>query len=286
MNRHALAIHALVCLFAGVAATEATACGGIFDFSCNLSHGGLSPSNVARQTSQAVGDASVAKELWLNISAPPVSVWRGARPQVYTYVLAGDVGQQAVFNGTDARVLHARENLEALVREVRSFDPASTSPLIEANLFLIPALGAPSAASASYDFQLSDAYRRAFAALVVTRPELAGRLGGSGPFLIATRMPIDEVIRFSQQSNPPIGANTNVVLIDLTDAEPQSVVVFVSIFKDTIRRTDVVADARLEPLRAHIVSELVRVNAAIPFIGTAYAGVKDAGGGAKSPGAR
>jgi hypothetical protein len=205
---------------------------------------------------------------------------------VYTYVLAGDVGRQAVFNGTDARVLHARENLEALVREVRSFDPASVSLLNEANLFLIPALAAANAASGPYDFQLSDAYRLAFVALVATRPELAGRLGGPGPFLIATRIPIDEVIRFSQQTDPPAGANTNIVLIDLTDAEPQSVVVFVSIFKDTIRRDDVVADARLAPLRALVVSELVRVNAAIPFIGAAYAGVKDAGGAAKAAGAR
>ncbi len=200
-------------------------------------------------------------------------------------MLAGDVGRQAVFNGSDARVLHARQNLEALVREVRSFDPSGKPLLNEANLFLIPASGAASAASAPYDFQLSDAYRRAFAALVATRPELAGRLGRPGPFLIATRMPLNELIRFSHQSNPPAGVNTNIVLIDLVDAEPRSVVVFVSIFKDAIRRDDVVADKQLAPLRAIIVSGLVRVNEAIPFIGGAYAGVKeDKEGATKAPG--
>lgn len=57
--------------------------------------------------------------------------------------------------------------------------------------------------------------------------------------------------------------NTYVVLIDLSDAEPQSVVVFIRMSKDAIRDKDVLADEQLAPLRAALVSSLVRANAAI-----------------------
>ncbi len=53
MNRRALAFRALVCLFAGVGATQATACYGPFDVACNMTNGGLalttSPARPNRQ---------------------------------------------------------------------------------------------------------------------------------------------------------------------------------------------------------------------------------------------
>jgi hypothetical protein len=68
--------------------------------------------------------------------------------------------------------------------------------------------------------------------------------------------------------------DNHIVLIDLSSAEPQSVIVFMNEFKNAIRRDDVLADKELAPLRPAIVSALLRVNAAIPFIGSAYATLK------------
>lgn len=52
-----------ISLSAFIPASAAFACGGIFDAACNLSHGGLSPGNIAKQTQQAGQDTinTVAK---------------------------------------------------------------------------------------------------------------------------------------------------------------------------------------------------------------------------------
>ena len=42
------------CLFMPV--SKVYACGGVFDVACNLSHGGLSPSNIAKQAQKAGSD--------------------------------------------------------------------------------------------------------------------------------------------------------------------------------------------------------------------------------------
>jgi hypothetical protein len=226
----------------------------------------------------------VFSELWRNLSKQPSDAWSGARPAVYTYVLAGDVGHQDEYKGSDERITKARANLKALVREVRAMDAAGAKDptLINANLFLVPARGDERAQEAPYDYQLSGVYRTTFAGLVEGRTELDGKLNGFGPFLVATRLPLNEIIGIAASKNTTPG-NTHIVLIDLADAEPQSVVVFISIFKDTIRKKDVLADARLEPLRADLASSLARANEAIPFIGSAYAGVKASMSGESKP---
>lgn len=48
------------------------ACGGIFDVACNLSHGGLSPGNIARQTQDAVQNvANAVNELQASVLTGP-----------------------------------------------------------------------------------------------------------------------------------------------------------------------------------------------------------------------
>ncbi len=57
-----LAVALGILLSAFIPASAAFACGGIFDVGCNLSHGGLSPDNVAKQAQQAAQDAANAVE--------------------------------------------------------------------------------------------------------------------------------------------------------------------------------------------------------------------------------
>ncbi|SEB25774.1 hypothetical protein [Variovorax sp. YR216] len=205
------------------------------------------------------------------------------RPAVYTYVLAGDVGRQDEYRGSDERVIKARANLKALVKEVRAMDQGGVfdPTVVNANLFLVPSK-VGMAQDASYDFQLAGVYRTTFADLLQGRTELEGKLAGLGPFLVATRLPVNEIVEISASGNATPG-NTHMVLIDLTDAEPQSVVVFISIFKDTIRKKNVLSDAKLEPLRATVVSLLVQANQAIPFIGSASAAVRASMSGDTKP---
>lgn len=54
-------LSAIASIVAGVLAFNSApvfACGGIFDAACNLSHGGLSPSNIQKQAEKAGQDAT------------------------------------------------------------------------------------------------------------------------------------------------------------------------------------------------------------------------------------
>jgi hypothetical protein len=211
----------------------------------------------------------VTAELWRDIKGLPSDPWIGARPAVFTYVLSGDVGSDDTYKGTDQRILHARANLDALVAEARAFDKAKQgNSLKAANLFCIPAKETGGANGAPYDYRLARSYRQRIQELLADQSQLRDRLGGIGPFLVATRLPVNEIVREGSSRD------NNIVLIDLSGAEPQSVIVFLNEFKNAVRRDDVLADKQLVPLRPAIVSALLRINAAIPFVGDAYATLK------------
>ena len=191
----------------------------------------------------------VTAELWRDITAVPSAPWTGARPAVFTYVLSGDVGGDATYKGTDQRILRARANLDALVAEARSFDKAKPgASLKSANLFCIPTKSPESANGAAYDHRLARSYRQRLQELLADQSQLRDRLGGIGPFLVATRLPVNEIVREGSSRD------NHIVLIDLSSAEPQSVIVFMNEFKNAIRRDDVLADKELAPLRPAIVS--------------------------------
>jgi hypothetical protein len=50
--------HIALAIIVMVVAPPGYTCGDIFDFDCNLKHGGLSPGNIQRQTGKAVGDVA------------------------------------------------------------------------------------------------------------------------------------------------------------------------------------------------------------------------------------
>jgi hypothetical protein len=104
---------------------------------------------------------------------------------------------------------------------------------------------------------------------VAKRSDLRGRLDGYGPFLVATKIPAGE---FTGKSAPQ-GAPEHILIVDLSNAETRSVVIFVNEFKKAVRRNDVLHDKDLSPLRGVLVSMLLKVNEAIPFIEGAYASV-------------
>ena len=224
---------------------------------------------------QSPKSGSVSVELWRDISALPSAPWKGPKPRVFTYVLSGDSGGNS-YIGTDQKILHARANLDALVAETRTLESSSdprAPPLQAANLFCIPAKAPARVGGAPYDYQLARLYRQNIQGLLANQPQLRSRLDGVGPFLVAARLPLNEIIRKDSQGLPRVDQEGHVVIIDLSSAEPASIVIFVKEFKTAIRRDDVLADRELAPLRPAIVSALLRVNAAIPFIAGAYASI-------------
>jgi hypothetical protein len=220
----------------------------------------------------------VQDELWREIVDAPERAWQGPRPQVFTYVLAGDIGG-AAYAGSNQQVIEARVALEALLREIKALPSAtglSPSTVAHAHLFCIPTLRTKPGTkpdttthTASFNFALSDDYRRQVRLLLSDRPDLAAAFRRVGPFLVAFRLPVGEV------AEPSLAAPraSPALLIDMTGAAPDSIAVFVNAFKESVREEDVIADQALAPLRARFVSALLRVNQAIPFIAEAQAGV-------------
>ncbi len=49
-----------ISLILSTIASSAYSCGGVFDVACNLSHGGMSPGNIAQQTQKAAQDTANA----------------------------------------------------------------------------------------------------------------------------------------------------------------------------------------------------------------------------------
>jgi hypothetical protein len=220
----------------------------------------------------------VQDELWREIVDAPDRAWQGPRPQVFTYVLAGDIGG-AAYAGSNQQVIEARVALDALLREIKALPRATGLPpatIAHAHLFCIPTLRTKPGTKtdttthmASFNFALSDDYRRRVRLLLSDRPDLAAAFRRVGPFLVAFRLPVGEIAEPSLATSRASPA----LLIDMTGAAPDSIAVFVNAFKESVREEDVITDQALAPLRARFVSALLRVNQAIPFIAEAQAGV-------------
>lgn len=197
-------------------------------------------------------------------------------PALLTYVLVGDVGGPG-YAGANQTYSRAHENLAALLREVRAL-PTETSPSATVrrralNLFLIPATSPRPAVPEllrPYDFNAAAEYLVTAQALVDGQPAVRSALAGTGPFLVSSRLPLGQNLRERLQATK---ARTPILVMDLSGVEPRSMPAYVGAFNQALRTTDLDHDQALELLRPAIVSGLLKLDAAIPFIGAAYGGV-------------
>jgi hypothetical protein len=78
-------------------ASSAFACGGVFDVACNLSHGGMSPDNIARQTQKAGQDAA-------NAVAKAGQDVANALNELQASTLTGPVLEQAIISSHNTAI--------------------------------------------------------------------------------------------------------------------------------------------------------------------------------------
>ena len=132
------------------------------------------------------------------------------------------------------------------------------------NLFCLPSVRRPNE-GVFFDYGLAGEYREAFAKVLAHDKTVYYKLDRPGPFIIATTKPVNELMT---------SARSDALLIDLSDVDTKSVVVFLNEYKKHIRQTPVSGAQELSSWRGKIVSALLGVNAAVPFISNAYASAK------------
>ncbi|WP_157636192.1 hypothetical protein [Burkholderia ubonensis] len=237
---------------------------------------GISPSSQAPALPQAGSEVrgNVTIHTWRPIASSPTQAWTGPRTKLFTYVLVGDIGNGNVNEAT----WRARQGLDQLIQEVQAGQQLGEGQgnltlqmLEQANQFCIPATdrSLKKVTLAEYSFSLAAEYLNTFRVVLRENEQLSKSLSGVGPFLIATRKPVGELV--SQGAQGTIDTNSPVLVMDMSGRHPDAIAEYVNAFKVAVRK-DVADTAQLKPLRPTIASYLLIVNEAIPLVAEAYAG--------------
>jgi len=225
----------------------------------------------------ATAPAPITEHRWRAIALAPTVRWTGPTSGLYTYVLAGDVGGQAGNGAADDRVAaQARASLQALLAEVEETTQvhngtAPFAPPIAAtmNQFCIPTLAANLDATtitlAQYDFDLSTQYRDWFQVMLAGNARLRGAMQHSGPFLVATRAPMNELVA-SVASQRAVTLDSPVLVMDMSGYPPEAMPYFVDAFRDAVASTRPLPTGALKPLKPKIVAYLSAINQGIPLV--------------------
>lgn len=225
------------------------------------------------------------------MSQAPSQPWQGARTQLYTYVLSGDAGGDSGDGGSPARA-QARRALAALLREIQAGQPTSGVPerelLARTNQFVVPARGYTQGplTLAQYDFALSAAHLNRFR-LVLDSPDQQDRLAGLGPFFIATRKPLYELVHQGADGRWIVDTASPILLVDMTRAHPDAMATYTNTYRDAVRAALPESTTTLAPLRARFASALLKTAEAVPMVAEAYAStaklLKPMGAGGNPP---
>lgn len=232
---------------------------------------------------QRAPDVSI--HAWHPLVQAPMEVWNSRRTALYTYVLVGDIGDGAAAlpaadGSARARAYRALVNLLAEVQAGQSVgsgdDPNwTTAVLARTNQFCIPAAvdQARPIGPGDYDLRRAAAYLNVFKLALEANEAMAQRLGDTGPFLLATRKPIGEIVTQDAQGAVRVDTSAPILLVDLSARHEDAVPAYVTAFKQAVRK-GVAGSTVLRPLRAEFASFFLDANEAMPFVAEAYAGTR------------
>lgn len=224
-----------------------------------------------------LGSGIIERHVWQALNQPPQSHWQGKEFGVYTYVLF-NAGLNTNTSSYDERQAQARLSrvLLQIAREEDHVIGLSDIPNIQqsTNLFLIPSQSSStqSLALKDYSVNLSRAYLSYFTKFLQNNQNLRQRLENKGPFLIATRKPISEIVQVSPDGKQLIVQGEQpVLLVDMSKAHEKSVDEIVRTFRNHLQSAGLVEAEAFEPMRLKLVSLLLKLNDAITVVNTAVA---------------
>jgi hypothetical protein len=218
---------------------------------------------------------AVTAHRWRKVDTPPTKPWTGELSQVYTYVLAGDI----VGGSANPSVKLAYEALGRVLSEVGAFSPMPSSgaepiPLGNVNQFVVPArdVMTSSISLANYDFDLAHDYVAWFASALRQAPEVQIKLQGLGPFLVATKKPLWQLMAWNGVIWK-VSVSEPILVFDLSGATLSAVPLYVSEYKKIIA-DGVLSTSSPTSWKADLANFLVRVGDALPraVAATAQAG--------------
>jgi hypothetical protein len=255
---------------------RALACTGVLGV-CSLI-GGCSTPTTSPNSGERPG---IVLEAWRGIGVSPSVPWDGPRTAVYTYVLVGDVGGRE-YTGSNEQILRSRRGLFELLKEVQAGQAADNvrdaELLARTNQFCIPSTAKSDQRvdESTFGFELASEYINYFKLALGGREVLLSRLDNVGPFLIATRLPLGEIVRRNPDGRLSVDVTAPVLLIDLSGEHPKAMPSYAKAFKEAVRRDEVVESKRLTPLRPAFASAVLKLNEAIPFVVEAFASARNA----------
>ena len=245
-----------------------------------LSVGGCALFGFNRGQSPSAGVRDdIVVHTWRTLTRPPQEAWSGQRTALYTYVLIGDVGGNEGGAGGSSAAQDARKALEELLKEIQSGQTADSITdrelLARVNQFCVPAHGysAGRLTLDQYDFELASSYLNRIRFVTLPR-DMADRFNDVGPFFIGTRKPLSEIVTRSADGTLTIDSQSPLLVMDLSGRHRGSMPEYVLAYKRAVRNIDPGRSALLQPLRPFIASEVLKLNAALPFVAEAYAGTQ------------
>lgn len=215
--------------------------------------------------------SGITMHTWRQVTWGPTDAWQGPTSAMYTYVLVGDGAEKGGTFDAD-RAQAALKKLLLVVEHtnlVSSTDPAFAQRVAaRMNQFCVPTKRgtAPdtSVGLDQYDFKTAQSYRQWFQVVTGNEPNLNGVLTGSGPYLVATRVPLARLVN-EVQGNRLVDFESPVLIMDLSGRTDASVEYYLAAFKDAVAKTQP-GSATLNPMKPVIVQYLTDINRAIPLV--------------------
>jgi hypothetical protein len=212
--------------------------------------------------------AGIAFHISRPITASPNAQLPPPTSSLFTYVLGPNKD-----TASQAGVL-AHDALKTLLAETQRVPVAPGTqgpyyiPIKNLNQFLIPAkvpLKDQPVPIEEYDLTLSEGYISTFKLALIDKPDMISRLGGYGPFLLATLQPIGEIVQVSSNGEAYLLSNAPILLMDLSGYQASSIPAAVQVYKDAVitlpNTTSIV-----QSYKVRIADLAKRINAAIPEV--------------------
>jgi hypothetical protein len=215
------------------------------------------------------GGTAINIHTWRQLTWSPTAAWQGPTSGMYTYALVGDVG----LGDGDPESQRARAALAKLLALVQKSEQGSSQSIpsmmaAHVNQFAIPTKADVASDTRigldQYDFKLGASYRQWFQVITAKDPALGNALSGPGPYLVATRVPIAQLIA-ENNGQRAVVADSPILVMDMSGYSDVAVPYFVDSFKAAVAIAQP-ASAKLTPMKPLIVEFLKTANQALPIL--------------------
>jgi hypothetical protein len=228
----------------------------------------------------------VLQHRWLPIDTDPSAPWQYPKFGMYTFVIyTGPTAVSKEANTLDNEaVLLFQSLLSALDQKLKADTTVTEADLSLTNVFVVPHPKHAARLNASlYNTKLASHFRGRFAVALQNDPQLKSLISGerAGPFLLSTLVPIDKIVR-ARGATFDIDEKQPILMVDLTGQPKQMVAHVVAEFTRYVGNHTLSEQKLLESYRTRLISALLRLNEAIPFVATAVGDTMSLLGGAGS----